>query len=165
MLRGKGEDRGRAAENRGHGSAVKVIGCHDPQGAHLLDVAMALDAPGQDQHPGGINGTPRRAEVATERNDLAATDGDVALGHVRRRGHGPIANEDVKLRHALLQLPNLSIVMPRFKQLQAGHPVIPARLVEIWLPRPQSIGIPAASAQMLRQRNFRAFRTRKGLLG
>ena len=26
------------------------------------------------------------------------------------------------------------------------------RLIEIWLPRPQSIGIPPASAQMLRQR-------------
>jgi hypothetical protein len=77
---------------------------------------MALDAPGQYQHPGGINSAPRRAEVMTERDDLAAADGDVALRDIRRRSHGPIANEDVQLRHALLQVANLAVLMPRFKR-------------------------------------------------
>src|SRR5262245_23662323 len=98
MLSGKGNDRCGSTECRGYGTGVEVIRIHDAQRGHLLDVAMAVDAAGKDEHAGGINFFSGVGERWCERSNLAVGYSYVAVGLIGCSSDESVADNEVE-RH------------------------------------------------------------------
>ena len=100
MLRGERDHRRRAAKRRRDGRAVEIIGADDPSRGALLDMAMAVNAAGQDQLPARIDLACSRAEIFAERRDHATLDAYVANRRVGRRRDGAAADYKIVFAHA-----------------------------------------------------------------
>src|SRR5437763_877278 len=77
MLRGKRDHCGCAAERRGNGRAVEIIGADDARRGALLDMAMAVDAPRQYQPAARIDLARTRTELLAEGHHRAVLDPDI----------------------------------------------------------------------------------------
>ena len=86
MLSGKGNDGGVPAKRGGDRGALEVVGRHQPEGGPLLDVAMRLNAAGQDKQVRGVDFLSSFAKIAAKGHDLTVGNADVAF-HFRGRGH------------------------------------------------------------------------------
>src|SRR5215469_2742318 len=101
MLRGKRNDRRRAAKRRRHGRAVEIVGADNASGGALLDMAMAVDAAGQDEPAGCIDFALTRAEVLAERRDDAVPDADIARDRIGGGRYSAAADYQIVLAHAV----------------------------------------------------------------
>ncbi len=101
VLRREGDDGRRPAERRRHRGAVEIVGAHDAVRGFLLDMAVAVDAAGQDQLPRGVDLRRARSEAAAERRDGAVPDTDIAAHGVGRGDDGTVADNEIVLGHAM----------------------------------------------------------------
>ncbi len=99
MLRGERDHRRRAAERRGDGGAVEIVGADDAKAGALLDMAMAVDGPGHDELAARVDLARRRAEAAAERDDGPVLDADVAMLGVGGRHHRAVFDDEVVIGH------------------------------------------------------------------
>src|SRR5207249_2031077 len=102
MLRGKRDDRRRSAKCRGDAAAVEVVGGHDPHPGELLDMAMAVDAPGKHITAACVDIAGARRKTIRESDDLLPGNADVATRRFGRSRDGAIADGELELVHLLL---------------------------------------------------------------
>ncbi len=104
MLGGERDYRGGAAERRGDGGAVEIVGADDPGRRALLDMAMAVDAARKHQLAGRVDLPHPRPESAAEHRDDAVLDADIAQGRVRGGRHGAVADYEIIVGHVVLAM-------------------------------------------------------------
>jgi hypothetical protein len=95
VLRREGDHGGGAAEGRGHGAGVKIVGAHDPGRGELVDVDVAVDAAGEDVEAAGIDLPAPGRQPLAERRDPPAVDPDVAAERLGRRDDGAAPDDEL----------------------------------------------------------------------
>src|SRR5262249_11521465 len=101
MLRGE-RDHGRgAAKCRRNGRTVEIIGARDTRRRALLDMAMAVDAAGQDQLAARIDSRRSGREVLPDHHDAAVLYPDAATRQIGCVRHGPTADHQIVVAHLL----------------------------------------------------------------
>ena len=85
VLGGEGDDGGGTAERGGDRAGVEVVGAQDPGRRHLLDVAVAVDPPGQNELAGGVNLVGACVQVLRQRDDPSRHGCRRRTGRCRRR--------------------------------------------------------------------------------
>ena len=101
VLRAEGDDGGRAAECGRDRGRMEVVGAHDAEGGHLLDVAVTVHAAGHHQLAARIDLAGAGRQAGAYGRDLAGNDADVGLARVGRRDDGAAADHEIKA-HAVL---------------------------------------------------------------
>ncbi len=96
---GEGDDRGVAATGGGDASGAEIVRRLDPPVGLLVEVTVAVDPAGQDQHAGRVDLLGARAEGRAERRDPAAAHAHVAAHRVRRGRHRAAPNDQIERRH------------------------------------------------------------------
>ena len=99
ILGGKGDHRGGAAGGGGAGRGLEGIGVDQARGRELLDVAVAVDAAGQHQAAGRVDGVGGGAEPCAQRRDAAIGDGDVAARGAVGGGDCAAGDQKVEVGH------------------------------------------------------------------
>src|SRR6516162_7330318 len=99
MLGGKWDDRRRAAKRRRNRGAVEVIGADDPGGRALLDVAVAVYTPRQDQPAARIDLARSRTEALAEGRHDPVLDADIADCRVCGGRNSAVADHQIVIAH------------------------------------------------------------------
>src|SRR4051812_17550615 len=95
MLRTERNHGGGATVRGRDGGGVEVVGGHHAHRGQLLDVAMAVDAAGEHQLAGRIDGLCA-FEVGADLDDALPLDADVRAKNFFCRGDGAAANDEVE---------------------------------------------------------------------
>jgi hypothetical protein len=98
-LAGERDDRGRTAARRGQGAGVEVVRHLRAVGHRLVEVAMAVDATGQDPAARGVDLPRCPRQPARERGDRAVLHADVRVEDVGGSGDPGVADHQVELTH------------------------------------------------------------------
>ena len=99
MLRRERDHRRGAADRGRGGRGGEGVGVHQPGGGELLDVAVAVDAAGQDQPPGRVDLHRTCGELATDRSHLLARNPYVGVEDAGRGGDRAATDDQVELGH------------------------------------------------------------------
>ena len=98
VLTDEGDDRRGSAACRRCRVGPELAGVLDAVKGRLVDVDVAVDAAGQDQHTGGIDDFVG-VQIVGERNDATTPDADVAAHGVGGRDHSAALDDKVILSH------------------------------------------------------------------
>jgi hypothetical protein len=101
MLRGEWDDCRIAAERRGDGAAVKIVGAHHAGRGLLLDMDMAVDCAGQHELARRVDLARAGRQAPAERRHHAVLDADVAMLRVGRRDDGTVPDDEIVFGHGL----------------------------------------------------------------
>jgi hypothetical protein len=96
LLQGERQHHGVAAEGGGAGARRKVVGHDDAGAGRLRQMNMAVDAAGQHQLAGGVDGLLGLAEALAQRRDPPAIDADITLERVGCGGDRAAADDGVE---------------------------------------------------------------------
>ena len=99
MLRRERDHRRGAAHRRRTGGAGKIVRVHQARRSELLDMAVTVDAPWQQQPARGVQLDPARRQSLADRGDALATDRHLGWIDAGRGSDGAAADDEIVLGH------------------------------------------------------------------
>jgi len=96
---GEGDDRGVPAAGRRDAPGAEVVGRLDAPVGLLVEVAVAVDAAGQDEHIRGVDLVCAGSEIAAQRRYPAAPHAHVAADRIGRGHHRAAPDYQIERRH------------------------------------------------------------------